>query len=76
MPHLALQHEVWFVSDAALNHQLLELCDRLGRIQTLGARFGAIQNGLAPIKSEPILEVIEPIAGRLVARIVHPAIGL
>src|SRR4029078_13351223 len=41
-------------SDAALDHQLLELGDGLGGVETLGAGFGAVENGMAAIQTEGV----------------------
>src|SRR5437667_2049534 len=42
----------------------------------LGAGIGAVHDGVAAVEAERILEIVEPLAGRLVARILEPAMGL
>src|SRR5688572_3100013 len=61
---------------APLHHQLLDLADRLRRVQSLGAGLGAVHDGVAAIEPERVFQVVEPVAGCLVARIRDPAIGL
>src|SRR5579883_2572276 len=51
----------------------LELGDRLGGIEALRAGLRAVHDGVAAIEPERILEIVEPLAGRLVARIGDPA---
>src|SRR5512146_943979 len=62
--------------DRPLHHHLLDLGDRLRGIEALGANIRAIHDRVAAIKPERILEMIESFAGRFVARIREPAIGL
>src|ERR1700704_6064611 len=59
-----------------LDHLLLDLGDRLRRIEMLRAGVGAIHDGVAAIEPERILEIVEPLAGRLVAAIGDPALRL
>src|SRR5699024_5651266 len=40
-------------------HHLLDLGNRLGRIQPLGAGVGAVHDGVAAIQTERILEVVQ-----------------
>ena len=54
-------------SDLPLDHQVLDLGDRLRRIETLGAGLGAIHDRMAAIKPERIFDMIEPVAFRFVA---------
>src|ERR1700733_10456473 len=42
----------------------------------LGARLGAVHDGVAAIKPKRVFEIVEPFAGGLVARIGNPTIGL
>src|SRR5579872_2967739 len=64
------------VLDLPFDQLQLELGDRLGGIQPLGAGLGAIHDRVAAIEPERVLEIVEPFAGGLVARIVHPAVRL
>src|SRR3546814_682864 len=64
------------VSDAPRHHQLLDLADRLGRIETLRARLGAVHDRVAAVEPEGVLEIIEAFAGHLVAAVGDPAVSL
>src|SRR6185312_10599299 len=59
----------------AVNHHLLDLGDRLRRIEVLRTGLGAIHYGVAPIQPEWVFEIIEPLARGLVAAVDDPAIG-
>ena len=63
-------------SDRPLQQQLLGLGDRLGGVQALGADVGAVHDRVAAVEAERVLELVEPLAGRLVAAVGEPAIGL
>src|SRR5690606_37748060 len=63
-------------SNAALDHQLLQLGYCLGRIKSFRACLSAIQDGVAAVEAEGILQVIQSVAGRLVTAVNHPAVGL
>src|SRR5262245_55958703 len=63
-------------SDLPRHHQLLDLGDGLSRIEMLGAGIGAVHDGMAAIEPERILEIVEALAGRLIAAVGDPAIGL
>ena len=60
----------------ALYQELLDVIDRLGRVQVLRADVDAIHDGVAAKEAIWILEVVEPLAGRLVATVDNPAVGL
>src|SRR3569833_1439336 len=62
--------------DLALDHLELELGDGFRRVEALRAGLGAVHDGVAAVEAERILEIVEPLAGRLVARIGYPAVGL
>src|SRR5277367_1946308 len=53
-------------SMTAMAENLLDFADGLGRIEILRAGLGAIHDGVAAIQPERILEMVEPLAGRLV----------
>src|SRR5689334_2442351 len=59
-----------------LDHQLLDLADRLRGVEALRAGLRAVHDGVAAVKSERVLERVEAVAGALVARVGDPAIGL
>src|SRR3989304_5773369 len=63
-------------SDAPLDHELLELRDGFGRAQPLRAGFDAIEDRMAAVEPERVLEIVEALAGRLVPAICAPAIGV
>src|SRR6185437_5826002 len=63
-------------SDRAIDQQLLDLADGLGRIEPFRASVGAVHDGVAAIQLERIIQIIEAFAGRFVARIDDPAISL
>src|SRR5687768_5887907 len=59
-----------------LHHELLDLGNRARRRETFGAHIRAVHDGVAAIETEWILEIVEPLAGMLVAAVGEPAIGL
>ena len=63
-------------SDAPFHHHLLDLGDRLGRVEAFRAGLGAVHDRVAAIEAERVFQVVEPLAGRLVAAVDQPAIGL
>src|SRR4051812_44136496 len=63
-------------SSGSLRDQLLGLGNRLGRIETLGADVGTIHDRVAAIEPKRILERVEALAGRFVAAVGKPAVGL
>src|SRR5580704_19656485 len=56
-------------SDDALDQHLLHLRDGLGGVQSLRTHLRAVQDGVAAVELERVLEVVEPLAGRLVAAV-------
>ena len=57
-------------SQLALDHHLLDFRDCLRGVEPLGAGFRAVQDRVAPVQPERILELVEAMAGRLVAAVV------
>src|SRR3546814_15371294 len=57
-------------------HQLLDLADRLGRVQALRTGARAVQEGVAAVQLERILEVVQARTGVLVAAVDDPAVCL
>src|SRR5258707_15405262 len=55
-----------------LDQHLFDVGDRFSGIQPLGTSPRAIENGMASIQSERIFEVVEPLAGCLVATVNKP----
>src|ERR1700724_1776368 len=62
--------------DLPLDQRALDLGDRLCRIEVLRAGLGAIHDGVAAIEPERVFEIVEPLAGGLVAGIDDPALRL
>src|SRR5580698_11105122 len=65
----------WRPSITPMQHHLLDLGDRLGGIQILGAGFSAVHDGVAAIQSKRILKTVQALARRLIARVDDPTIG-
>src|SRR5271165_1598774 len=59
-----------------LDHHPLDVRDCLGGVEVFGAGLGAVHDGVAAVEPERVLEIVEPLALRLVARVDEPAIGL
>src|SRR4051794_10848875 len=59
-------------SHLPLDHVLLDLGDRLRRIEVFWTGLRAVHDGVAAIEAERILEIVEPLAGGLVARVHDP----
>src|SRR5215510_11927587 len=59
-----------------LDHLLLDLGNGLRRIEMLRAGVGAVHDGVAAIEPERVLEIVEALAGRLVAAVDDPALRL
>ena len=55
---------------------LLNLSNRLRRVQTLRTRPAAVQDGVAPVQAHAVVELIQPLTGRFIARVGDPAVGL
>ena len=60
----------------ALDHHVLDIGNRLGRVQALWANLRAVHNGVAAIELERVFKVIEAFACAFVAAVDQPAIGL
>src|SRR5512140_2634923 len=58
----------------ALDDHLLDLRDRLRRIEILRAGLRAVHDRVATVETERVLELVEALAGGLVARVDDPAI--
>src|SRR5256885_14575217 len=65
-----------FGSYRALHHQLLDLADRPGRVEVLGAGVDAVHDGVTAEQAVRILQIVEPLAGRLVAAVGDEPVGL
>src|SRR5262245_44569910 len=65
-----------YASLLPLDHHALDLGDCLRRIEALRAGLGAVHDGVAAVETERILELVEALAGGLVAAVLEPAVGL
>src|SRR2546423_15123702 len=63
-------------SHLALNHFQFQFGNGLGGIEALRTGLGAIQDGVGTIKPKRILEIVEPLAGGLVAAVLDPSCRL
>src|SRR5690606_13334992 len=63
-------------SEPTLDQHLLDFADRLRRIETLRAGLRTIHDRMAAAEAEGVFQVVEAFAGRLVAAVDQPAIGL
>ena len=61
---------------APFNHQFLDFGNSLGRVQPLRACLRTIHDGVATIKPERILKIIQTFALGFITRIGNPTIGL
>ncbi len=55
--------------------QLLDLGDRLGRVEILGAHLSAIHDRMAAIQLERVFQLVETLAERFVTTVHDPAVG-
>src|SRR3984957_9264744 len=60
-------------SELPLDQLQLDFGNGIGGIEALRAGLGAVHDGVAAIESERVLEIVEPLAGGLVAGILDPA---
>ena len=60
----------------ALDHHVLDVADRLGRIQLFRAYLHAVHDGVAAEQTVRIFQVIETLARRMVARVGEEAVRL
>src|SRR5262245_18717448 len=64
------------MSDGAAHHQLLDLADRLRRVQALRADIDAVHDRVAAEQAVRVFEVVQPRSGVLVAAVGDEAVGL
>ena len=55
---------------------ILDLGNGLGRVQVLGARLGAVQDTVASVQLEGIIQCLKTLFGKLITRVINPAEGL
>src|SRR6185437_4918057 len=58
-----------------LDQHFLDLGNRLGGVQILRADIGAVHDGVAAVQPEGILQLIQALAGGLIAAVDDPAVG-
>ena len=63
-------------SDGAPHHQLLDLADGAGRVELLRTDVDAVHDRVAAEQAVRVLEVVEPLVGRLVAAVGDEPVGL
>ena len=63
-------------SNGAVDHHMLDCGNCLGRVQTFGAGFRAVHDGVAAVQFERIFQIVQTLACRLIARIDDPAISM
>src|ERR1700736_3434910 len=59
--------------DLPFHHLQLELGNGFRRVEALRARLGAVHDGVAAIEPERVFQIVEPLAGGFIARILDPA---
>src|SRR5262249_1111731 len=59
-----------------LDQHALDVGDRFGRVKVLRTGLGAVHDGMAAVQPERIFQIVEPRAGRLVARVHNKALRL
>lgn len=72
----ALQRTLQHALGRAKAEVLLQLGNRLGRVQTLGARTSAVEDGVATVKRERVLEHVAALVRGIVTRVDDPAVSL
>lgn len=55
---------------------LLDLCNGLGWVQALGASPSAVEDGVAPVQTEGVLELGASVISVVVSRVCHPPVAL
>jgi len=64
------------LSNLSERHALLDLSDRKCRVQALGARSAAVQDGMASVQAHAVVEGILALVGLLITRVGDPAVRL
>src|SRR5690348_3443454 len=63
-------------SDLPLDQRLFQFRDLLCGIEALRAGFRAVQDGVAAVDPERILQIVKTLAGPLITAVLHPAVRL
>ena len=63
-------------SQSSESHTLLDLSDSQRRVQALGARSRAVEDGVASVQAHAVVERILALGRLLVSRVGDPAVGL
>ena len=67
---------VFFKLNGASNHELFDLADGLGGVQTLRAHVHAIHDGVAAEQAVWVFQIVQSLIGGLIATVGDEAIGL
>lgn len=70
------RHIRGFVNLVAESHLLLDLCNGLARVKTLGAGSCAVKDSVATVQAHRVLEVGLSLGGALVTRVGEPSVRL
>ena len=63
-------------SNCAFDHHLFDIGNGCGRVQALGAGFGAVHDGVAAVQFEWILKIVQTLACGFIAAVDDPAVGV
>src|SRR5450830_322898 len=63
-------------SNGPTDHQFLDLANRLGRVQALGADIDAVHDGVATEQTVRVFEVVQALGGGFVTAVSDEAIRL
>ena len=61
---------------STLDHHLLDFTNRLPGVQALWTGPGAVEDGVASVEAEGVLQFVEPFPGRLVTAVGEPTPSL
>ena len=59
-----------------LGQSFLDICNSPTRIQSFGTHLGAVHDGVAPVYFKRIIDLLQPLLGKLIPRILNPTISL
>src|SRR5580658_8016032 len=72
LPKSVTARRSWSI--ATMRHQLFDFRDGFRRVQILRARLRAVHYGVTTVEPEWILQIVQPLADRLVAAVDDPTI--
>lgn len=76
MPSLSYASHHHVHHQSRKSHRLLNLRNRLPRIQPLRTRPRAIQNGMTSVQTHTVVQRLHPFGFMLIAAVCQPAVGL